>query len=106
MMFYLAFGAVKSPFLVMINVPIAIIGGVFGFLSSRSTPLLPICRRPHRVFFGIPIQSIIIPVICFNQLYRECVNIRYAVITGCLRFFRPGLITSITTRMGLMVLLF
>ena len=104
MMLYLAFGVMKSALLVMVNIPLALIGGVFGLFIMQEYLSVP-AAVGFIALFGIAIQDSMVLVTCINQLYREGVDIKYAVITGCHRRFRPVLITSITTVLGLLPLL-
>jgi len=104
MMLYLAFGAMKSAFLVMINIPLALIGGVFGLLIMQQYLSVP-AAVGFIALFGIAIQDSMVLVTCINQIYREGVDIEYAIITGCHKRLRPVIITSVTTVLGLLPLL-
>lgn len=104
MMLYLAFGAMRSAFLVMVNIPLALIGGVFGLFIMQEYLSVP-ATVGFIALFGIAIQDSMVLVTCINQLYQSGMTLRSAVIGGCHRRFRPVLITSITTVLGLMPLL-
>ncbi|MHC5082557.1 MAG: efflux RND transporter permease subunit [Planctomycetota bacterium] len=104
LMLFLAFGSMKSAFLVMINIPLALIGGVFGLFLMREYLSVP-AAVGFIALFGIAIQDSMVLVTCINQLYRQGGDMKDAVITGCHQRFRPVLITSITTILGLMPLL-
>ncbi len=102
-MLFLAFGSVKSSLLVMINIPLALIGGVFGLYLMGEYLSVP-AAVGFIALFGIAIQDSMVLVTCIGQL-SESMNLRDAVINGCHQRFRPVVMTSITTVLGLMPLL-
>ncbi len=104
LMLFLAFGSVKSALLVMVNIPLALMGGVLGLILMREYLSVP-AAVGFIALFGIAIQDSMVLVTCINQLYREGLEMSEAVITGCHQRFRPVLITSITTVLGLLPLL-
>ena len=103
-MLFLAFGSMKSAVLVMLNIPLALIGGILGLYFLQEYISVP-AAVGFIALFGIAIQDSIVLVTCINQLRSEGMEISDAVITGCHQRFRPVLITSITTILGLMPLL-
>lgn len=104
LMLFLAFGSMKSAVLVMINIPLALIGGVFGLFIMGEYLSVP-AAVGFIALFGIAIQDSMVLVTCINQLYQQGTELKDAVITGCHQRFRPVLITSITTILGLLPLL-
>ena len=104
LMLFLAFGSMKSTWLVMINIPLALIGGVFGLFIMGEYLSVP-AAVGFIALFGIAIQDSMVLVTCINQLYQNGMELKEAVITGCHQRFRPVLITSITTILGLLPLL-
>ena len=104
LMLFLAFGSVKSALLVMVNIPLALIGGVFGLFIMRQYLSVP-AAVGFIALFGIAIQDSMVLVTCINQIYQKGGDLHDAVITGCHQRFRPVLITSITTVLGLLPLL-
>jgi cobalt-zinc-cadmium resistance protein CzcA len=104
LMLFLAFGSVKSSLLVMINIPLALIGGVFGLFIMREYLSVP-AAVGFIALFGIAIQDSMVLVTCINQLHQNGMPLHQAVTTGCHRRFRPVIMTSITTVLGLLPLL-
>ena len=104
LMLFLAFGSMKSAVLVMVNIPLALIGGIFGLLLTGQYLSVP-AAVGFIALFGIAIQDSMVLVTCINQLYQQGMPLKEAVMTGCHRRFRPVLITSLTTILGLMPLL-
>ena len=103
LMLFLAFGSVKSALLVMVNIPLALIGGVFGLYFMGEYLSVP-AAVGFIALFGIAIQDSMVLVTCISQLSAG-MNLRDAVIDGCHQRFRPVVMTSITTVLGLMPLL-
>ncbi len=104
LMLFLAFGSSKNALLVMLNIPLGLIGGVFGLFIMKEYLSVP-AAVGFIALFGIAIQDSMVLVTCINQLYKKGMDIHKAVIEGCHQRFRPVLITSITTVLGLMPLL-
>jgi cobalt-zinc-cadmium resistance protein CzcA len=104
MMLYLAFGSMRSAWLVMINIPLALIGGVLGLFIMREYLSVP-AAVGFIALFGIAIQDSMVLVTCIDRLYQDGMELKNAVISGCHQRFRPVLITSITTILGLLPLL-
>ena len=104
LMLFLAFGSSKNALLVMLNIPLGLIGGVFGLFIMKEYLSVP-AAVGFIALFGIAIQDSMVLVTCINQPYKKGMDIHKAVIEGCHQRFRPVLITSITTVLGLMPLL-
>ncbi len=102
LMLYLAFGSTASALLIMVNIPLSLIGGIFGLYFLGEYLSVP-AAVGFIALFGIAIQDSIVLVTCINQLRQEGDPI--PVINGCHQRFRPVMITSITTILGLMPLL-
>ncbi len=104
LMLFLAFGSVKSALLVMVNIPLALIGGVFGLFLMQEYLSVP-AAVGFIALFGIAIQDSMVLVTCINQLCRKGTDLQSAVVKGCHQRFRPVLVTSVTTVLGLLPLL-
>ena len=102
-MLFLAFGSVRCALLVMINIPLALIGGVFGLYIMGEYLSVP-AAVGFIALFGIAIQDSMVLVTSISQL-SEKMNLKDAVINGCHQRFRPVVMTSVTTVLGLMPLL-
>ena len=104
LLLYLTFGSPKEAFLIIINIPLALIGGVFGLFLMREYLSVP-AAIGFIALFGIAVQDGVVLVSCINQLRKQGIETKYAVIKGALQRLRPVLMTSITTVLGLMPLL-
>jgi len=101
---YLAFGTARYAFLIILNVPLALIGGVFGLLVMGEYLSVP-ASVGFIALFGIAVQNGVVLVSYFNELRRQGRPLRDAVIEGALLRLRPVLMTAVTTILGLLPLL-
>ena len=104
LLLYLTFGSPKEAFLIIINIPLALIGGVLGLFVMSEYLSVP-AAIGFIALFGIAVQDGVVLVSYINQLRQQGVETKQAVITGALQRLRPVLMTSITTVLGLMPLL-
>ena len=102
-MLFLAFGSIKSTMLVMLNIPLALIGGIVGLYITHQCLSVP-ATIGFIALFGIAIQDSMVLVSRINQLYLGGLDLHESVIEGCHQRFRPVIITSLTTVLGLMPL--
>ncbi|MFC1675513.1 efflux RND transporter permease subunit [Planctomycetota bacterium] len=100
----LTFGSVGQALLIIINVPLALIGGILGLFLAREYLSVP-AAVGFIALFGIAVQNGMVLVSCINQLRTEGIEIEEAIITGALQRLRPVLMTATTTVLGLMPLL-
>ena len=104
MMLFFTFGSLRSAMLIMITLPLALIGGMLGLFFSGQYLSVP-AAIGFIALFGIAVQDGIVLVSCINERVHEGVNVKDAVIAGCLHRLRPVLMTSFTTVLGLLPLL-
>ncbi len=102
-MLFLAFGSTSSALLVMINIPLGLIGGMIGLYFMGEYLSVPAVVG-FIALFGIAIQDSMVLVTRIDQL-RESMPSTEAIFSGCHQRFRPVLMTSITTVLGLLPLL-
>ncbi|GAB4303720.1 MAG: CusA/CzcA family heavy metal efflux RND transporter [Myxococcota bacterium] len=105
LLLFMALGALKPALLVLINLPFALVGGVismfiFGINLSVSATIGFI------VLFGAAIQNGTILVSFINQLVESGVSLRDAVIEGSALRFRALIMTTVTTVLGLLPMLY
>lgn len=103
-MLCMAFGSVPSALLVIMGIPLSVIGGVFGLFfmgEYLSVPAAVGCIA----LFGVSVQDSIVMVSRINQLRQEGRDLDQAVLNGCHERFRPVMITTLTTVLGLLPLL-
>ena len=104
LLLYLAFGSLNEAILIIINVPLALIGGVFGLFVMREYLSVP-AAVGFIALFGIAVQNGVVLVSYINQLRQQGIETKEAIITGALQRLRPVLMTASTTVLGLMPLL-
>ncbi|MFH1727854.1 MAG: CusA/CzcA family heavy metal efflux RND transporter [Pseudomonadota bacterium] len=104
-MLYLNFASIKLCLLIILNVPLALIGGVFGLLIMGEFLSVP-AAVGFIALFGIAIQNGLVLVTYIKDLRLSGLIVEKAVIEGALLRVRPVLMTALTTVLGLSPLLF
>jgi cobalt-zinc-cadmium resistance protein CzcA len=104
LMLFISLGSLKSAFLIFINVPLALIGGIFGLLIMGEYLSVP-ASIGFIALFGIAVQNGLVLVSYINQLREEGHSTQKAITEACLLRLRPVLMTALTTIFGLVPLL-
>lgn len=97
---YVTFGKFRQAGLVLAIVPLALFGGMLA-LNVRGMTLNVSSAVGFIAMFGLSIQNGIIMVSQVNGLRRGGMELRKSVIEGARQRFRPILMTSVTTILGL-----
>ncbi|MDA3962541.1 MAG: CusA/CzcA family heavy metal efflux RND transporter [Planctomycetota bacterium] len=105
LLLYMSFGALSPALMIVANVPLALIGGVFGLLLMGEYLSVP-ASVGFIALFGIAVQNGMVLVEYFRQLVEEGKTVDEAVRSGALLRLRPVLLTAGTTILGLLPLLF
>ena len=101
---YMSFGSLKNTGLILLNIPLALVGGIVGLGLTGENLSVP-SSIGFIALFGIALGNGMVLVTYLNQLYREGMEINEASIkAACLRV-RPVLMTAGTTLLGLLPLL-
>jgi cobalt-zinc-cadmium resistance protein CzcA len=104
LLLYMSFGSVKNAALILLNIPLALVGGIVGLWIAGENLSVP-SSIGFIALFGIALGNGMVLVTYLNQLLREGRSIDDASIEGaCLRV-RPVLMTAGTTLLGLLPLL-
>lgn len=102
---FMNFGSLKSAGLIMLNVPLALVGGIVGLWLTGQNLSVP-ASVGFIALFGIAVGNGMVLVAYLDQLIREGRTIDQASIEGgCLRL-RPVLMTATAAMIGLVPLLF
>jgi len=104
LMLWLSFGSLRHALIIMINVPLALVGGVLGLLITGEYLSVP-AAVGFIALFGIAVQNGMVLVNCTDQLCKQCIPLRDALIEGGLLRLRPVIMTALTTVLGLLPLL-
>lgn len=99
------FRSLYQPFFVMLAVPFGAIGALFGHIVMDITPSY-LSIFGILALAGVVVNDSLVMVDFINKKVRAGEDIRTAVIESGTRRFRPIFLTSLTTFVGLMPLLF
>lgn len=105
LLLFSTFNSLKQAFLVIINLPFALIGGIIALFISGLYLSVP-ASVGFIALFGVAVLNGIVLVTYINQLRREGVSLNEAITTGCERRLRPVLMTASVAILGLVPLLF
>jgi len=103
-MLYSLFNSLKNVLLIMLNIPLALVGGVFALALFGENFSIP-SSIGFIALFGIALTNGLILISRFEYLKRDGLSLREAVITGSLSRLRPVLMTTVTTALGLLPLI-
>ena len=105
LMLYSNFHSLKNSMLILLNIPLALVGGIVALWITGQNLSVP-ATVGFIALFGIALENGMVLVSYFNQLIREGLGSDEAAVRGaCLRM-RPVLMTAGTTALGLIPLLF
>ena len=96
-----AFNSFQSALLIILNIPFAMIGGIF-LLFITNTPLSVSAAIGFIALFGQAVLNGVILVTYFNQLQIEGFTLREAVIKGSIERLRTVLMTALLAMLGLL----
>lgn len=102
---YLTFGDVRQALLVMMNVPLALVGGIFALALAAEYLSVP-ASVGFIALLGIAVLNGVVLVSHFNQLRAQGLRGDTVVREGARRRLRPVLMTASITAFGLVPLLF
>jgi len=104
LLLYSSFGSLKNAALILLNIPLALVGGVIALWISGQNLSVP-ASVGFIALLGIALENGMVLMTYLNQLVKQGVAIDEASIRGaCLRV-RPVLMTAVTTALGLIPLL-
>ena len=104
LLLYLSFNSVKNAALIMLNVPFALIGGIFALAVSGQFLSVP-SSVGFIALFGVAVLNGVVMVSYFNRLVRDGMSVDDAVETGAMLRLRPVLMTATVASLGLIPLL-
>ncbi|CCD93122.1 putative cation efflux system protein (CzcA/CusA-like) [Bradyrhizobium sp. ORS 375] len=102
---FTTFGSVRQALLVLVNIPFALIGGVFALVSTGEYLSVP-ASVGFIALLGIAVLNGVVLVSHFNQLRSHGLSEQRIVVEGARRRLRPVLMTASITALGLIPLLF
>lgn len=105
LLLFVTLGSVRQALLVFVNIPFALIGGVFALAITREYLSVP-ASVGFIALMGIAVLNGLVLVSYFNQLRATGLGLREVVTRGAVRRLRPVLMTASITAFGLVPLLF
>ncbi len=104
LLLYFAFNSVGQAMLILVNVPLAVIGGVFSLYLSGQYLSVP-SSVGFITLFGVAVLNGVVMVESINQRVMDGLAVPEAVFSGAFSRLRPVLMTAITSGLGLIPML-
>ena len=105
LLLFMTFNSLRYAALIILNLPLAIIGGILGLLITGLYLSVP-ASVGFIALFGVAVLNGVVLVSQINQLRQEGRPLEEAVQEGCNRRLRPVLMTALVAILGLVPLLF
>ena len=100
---YLQFNTIRTSLFIMINMPLALIGGIWAVYFTSG--IISVASLVGFItLFGIATRNGIMMISHFQYLIAEGKNFRNAIVQGALERLNPILMTAITTGLALIPL--
>ncbi|MFO7915158.1 MAG: CusA/CzcA family heavy metal efflux RND transporter [Candidatus Krumholzibacteriales bacterium] len=100
LMLYGLFNSFRTVLLIMLNIPLALVGGVFALALFGENVSIP-SSIGFIALFGIALTDGLVLISRFGYLKDRGLSLRDTVISGCASKFRPVVMTTLTTALGL-----
>ena len=104
LLLWISFSSLRSSLIVMINVPLALIGGVIGLPVTGQLLSVP-AAVGFIALLGIAMQDAVVMVSDFRDLRAAGMPLKEAILHGSAVRFRAVILTTLTTLLGLLPLL-
>lgn len=105
LLLFSTFGSVRQATLVLSNIPLAMVGGVFALWLSGEYLSVP-ASVGFIALLGIAVLNGVVMVSYYNQLRATGMSMAQVVVVGSMRRLRPVLMTASIAAFGLIPLLF
>lgn len=103
LLLFSSFNSLKSTLLILLNIPLALVGGVVALWLSGLSLSVP-ASVGFIALFGIALENGMVLVVYLNQLVRDGISVDEASVQGACQRLRPVLMTALTTALGLIPL--
>jgi len=104
LLLFFAFGSIGQSFLIMVNVPLALIGGIFALYLSGQFLSVP-GSIGFIALFGVAVLNGVVMVNAINQNILGGMEPSEAIYEGALSRLRPVLMTALIAALGLIPML-
>lgn len=104
LLLYFAFNSVGQALLIMLNVPLALIGGIVALFISGQYLSVP-GSIGFIALFGVAVLNGVVMVNSINQRYEGGADLKQSVLEGALSRLRPVLMTASIAALGLIPML-
>ncbi|WP_281561135.1 CusA/CzcA family heavy metal efflux RND transporter [Thalassomonas sp. RHCl1] len=104
LLLYFAFSSFGQAMLILVNVPLAVIGGIFSLYVSGQYLSVP-SSVGFITLFGVAVLNGVVMVESINQRVKDGLAVKDAVFDGASSRLRPVLMTAITSALGLIPML-
>jgi cobalt-zinc-cadmium resistance protein CzcA len=104
LLLYSTFGSLKNTLLILLNIPLALVGGMVALWIAGENLSVP-ASVGFIALFGIALENGMVLVTYLNQLVQEGKPMDEASVEGASLRVRPVLMTAVTTALGLIPLL-
>ena len=104
LLLYFAFASVGQAMLILVNVPLAVIGGVFSLWLSGQYLSVP-SSVGFITLFGVAVLNGVVMVESINQRIKDGLPVSEAAFDGAVSRLRPVLMTAVTSALGLIPML-
>ncbi len=102
---FMNFGSVKNSLLILINIPLALVGGIIALYVTGQNLSVP-SSVGFIALFGIALENGMVLLTYIKQLVKSGMSVDRASIKGACQRMRPVIMTAVTTALGLIPLLF
>jgi len=104
LLLYFAFSSVGQALLIMLNVPLALIGGIAALFISGQYLSVP-GSIGFIALFGVAVLNGVVMVNAINQRYEGGLDMQQSIFEGALSRLRPVLMTASIAALGLIPML-
>ncbi|MFY8327461.1 efflux RND transporter permease subunit [Pseudoalteromonas sp. ZZD1] len=104
LLLYFAFGSIAQALLILVNVPLAVIGGVVALYMSGQYLSVP-SSVGFITLFGVAVLNGVVMVESINSRVKSGDSLDDAAFNGALTRLRPVLMTALTSALGLIPML-
>ncbi|MBM4164688.1 MAG: efflux RND transporter permease subunit [Lentisphaerae bacterium] len=100
-MLYGLFGSLRMVLLIVLNIPLAMVGSVLALAAFGQSVSIP-TSIGFIALFGVALTDGVVLISGLERLRQEGMALQEAIVTACRAKFRPILMTSLTTVLGLL----